>query len=576
MDFNHATTRLKKDHDDLRSRANRRPQQLASNKATMEAKKRQEYRQRELQKKKEKERIERLTLDYIKRGLDIVEGKLGVVRNLGGDNGSSDGGGSIVGSSSISKSLILEATSIHGQGDKITLPSSLLGTLASRDLLVSSQERGQPLFFRLGIKRQGYEFPSSDKMKVIMNEYKEKITNNNNNNNNINNSNTKTDHDNVNNGDSIMEEDEDEDDDDQHETKQKEWEEAYMDELSQEYISYAYATVIEFTQDEGYIGLPKSIAHSLLSCSLVSTSNVMEIPTQISPLKSKYTVDPASVSSTFTATNDENIEDKNGNDVDNENDEETKTPGHPAYGSFAVPIDLIEVSLLTHLPLGRNVTLQPTKAAIENGFYNLKDIKVALEQSLIRTRGCLNIGDVLHCWHRGKQYDLSVKKLEPSWVGAVSCVNTDIEVDIAAIDHNENDDNKNIVSSSPSPTTTTTLGDGIRDGYTRSSMIQELVEEANNNGLAMEPPVEQKENIITIQVRGGDGGQHCRRRFDSSTSTMRDVFTFVVHEKMTEVDFILVSRFPRRVFHLEDTGEIPLGNMNFSSQEMLLIEKKLL
>ena len=40
-------------------------------------------------------------------------------------------------------SLELLTESVHGQGDKTTLPSSVLSTLAERDLLTANQERGQ-------------------------------------------------------------------------------------------------------------------------------------------------------------------------------------------------------------------------------------------------------------------------------------------------------------------------------------------------------------------------------------------------------------------------------------------------
>ena len=40
-------------------------------------------------------------------------------------------------------SLELLTESVHSQGDKTTLPSSVLSTLAERDLLTANQERGQ-------------------------------------------------------------------------------------------------------------------------------------------------------------------------------------------------------------------------------------------------------------------------------------------------------------------------------------------------------------------------------------------------------------------------------------------------
>ena len=176
MDFEYAANRLKKDHAELRKKG-KKNLTLASNKATLEARKRQEYRQRQLEKKKEKERVEKLKLDHVRRRFDILEHKLGVMRNLMSTASSSPSPSlsqeaqNNIGSSSPSFSLLLDATSVHGQGDKITLPPSLLSTLADKDLLRSSQERGQPLFFRLGIRRPNYVFPESERMKKFMNEY---------------------------------------------------------------------------------------------------------------------------------------------------------------------------------------------------------------------------------------------------------------------------------------------------------------------------------------------------------------------------------------------------------------------
>ena len=56
MEFDLAANRLKKDQDALRSRAKRRPQTMASSRATLEAKRREEYRKKQMEKKREKDR----------------------------------------------------------------------------------------------------------------------------------------------------------------------------------------------------------------------------------------------------------------------------------------------------------------------------------------------------------------------------------------------------------------------------------------------------------------------------------------------------------------------------------------
>lgn len=637
-----AANRLKKDQDALRSRAKRRPRTMASTKATLEAKKKNDYRKAQLEKKREKERLEKLALEYVRRGYERVERQSlgGVVRSLVGGDGVGDGDDTntmtnINDSSNNNKGrLMLEATSIHGQGDKITLPSSLLSTLASRDLLRTSQEKGQPLFFRLGIRRQRpghdchYAFPASDKMKQLMGDYNDsnKSTHDRDG---TNHDKTKDDagsgmdlDDNQENENSMMVDDDDEDENDE------KWEQAYEDELSHEYISYVYATVIEFTQDEGYIGLPLCIATALLSPKNTNTnSEEGGSDSALSPMtiESKLTVDPAFASNAnengiskttpkLDQTNmdidhDHNTSNKGNDDHNNDHDDtfESKTPGHPAYGQFPLPIPPIEVSLLTHLPLGKKCTLQPTQSAIQRGFYNLKDVKLALEQSLIRTRGCLNVGDVVYCWHRGVKFDLKVKDVSPSRVGAVSCVNTDIEVDIAAAADDNGDsvdggaDGVQKEKSSESGVDGQKLGNAPSGGYRLSDNRTSTTKNENENEAVVnsndarkdkhlsgiyselqkrdippEPGIEQKVNVVAVQVRG-DGGKQCRRRFDSTISRMEDIFAFVLSEQIIESssvnEFRLVTRFPRRVFTLQEHGTTILEKMDLSRQELFLIEK---
>eukprot|EP00551_Chaetoceros_affinis_P008222 CAMPEP_0203665036 /NCGR_PEP_ID=MMETSP0090-20130426/2320_1 /ASSEMBLY_ACC=CAM_ASM_001088 /TAXON_ID=426623 /ORGANISM="Chaetoceros affinis, Strain CCMP159" /LENGTH=601 /DNA_ID=CAMNT_0050528471 /DNA_START=136 /DNA_END=1937 /DNA_ORIENTATION=- len=600
---------------------------MASSKATLEAKKRDDYRRKQLEKKKEIERQQKVKLDYIQRGYDKMERQtLGVVRSLSeaGANANANAEFSVGAGADNRNSngrLMLEATSVHGQGDKITLPPSLLSTLAARDLLRTSQERGQPLFFRLGIRRKGYTFPAGDKMKQLMNDY-----------NNSSKSCSSNDEDgNRQSEDQSMatfEDDDHDDGDDQNgSVNEEEWERAYLDELSHEYISYVYATVIEFTQDEGYVGLPFCIAAALLSPdkSKVKAQVQDGVPSVMtSSIESKFTIDPASVSASANATTAAEIEqmdiDNNNNDNNNgssndnssEDNLESKTPGHPAYGSFPVPVEQIEISLLTHLPLGKKCTLQPTTEAIQNGFYNLKDVKLALEQSLIRTRGCLNVGDVVHCWHRGVKFDLSVRDVSPPRVGAVSCVNTDVEVDIAATADTDTDTegdsgdkdtgleqgghklgrtisggyrlSDNITSNVATNTSTASSNDNSQKSASSSSSSTNANKHSSNamynellkKGIPPEPGIEQKENIIVVQIRG-DGGKQCRRRFDSSVSTIEDIYAFVLSEEIIESntvnEFRLVTRFPRRVFTLEEHGSAILQKMELSKQELFLIEK---
>merc|ERR1711879_73217 len=78
--------------------------------------------------------------------------------------------------------------------------------------------------------------------------------------------------------------------------------------------------------------------------------------------------------------------------------------------------------------------------------------------------------------------------------------------------------------------------------------------------LLPEPPIEQKEHVCTVQLRGGNAygnGGNGRRRFDVTQATVGDLFAFAYHALSggTQQDaatsssssFSLVTRFPRRV-----------------------------
>ena len=152
MDFQAAEIRLTNDHNKLRSRTRNRnaSRTLASSAAASKAKKAEEYRRKQLEKKKWKDQLESKKINHLKNGFDQIERRLGLVREL------NDGAGT--------DSVRLEAVSVHGLGDKITLPTSILSTLAERDLLQINQERGQPWVFRIGIRKEGYCFTQSDAM----------------------------------------------------------------------------------------------------------------------------------------------------------------------------------------------------------------------------------------------------------------------------------------------------------------------------------------------------------------------------------------------------------------------------
>ena len=196
-----------------------------------------------------------------------------------------------------------------------------------------SNSQGRPIAFRIGIKNQAYKFPASEKMKALVESFKEEIISSEKKNALTHeNSSSITDVSNSNgratSQDDVMEDSDDETDDTQ-------IIQAYLDELSYRYLSYTHSTVVEFTQEEDCVGLPEPIARALLqpnSHSLVGarllTGNKIDIP-------AKRTVDPSA--STNAKEINENNEGDDGNimEVDNTNNKAAadideggeKTPG---------------------------------------------------------------------------------------------------------------------------------------------------------------------------------------------------------------------------------------------------------
>jgi Ubiquitin fusion degradation protein UFD1 len=109
-----------------------------------------------------------------------------------------------------------------------------------------------------------------------------------------------------------------------------------------------------------------------------------------------------------------------------------KTTGHAAYGLFDVPSCKVGLTPLSQVPKGTGCTLVPTSESLRLGFSQMPDVKAALEQSLIRTRATLSVDDVVVSWYRRTKFELYVEKVVPSSFGVVSCINTDIEVDIGS------------------------------------------------------------------------------------------------------------------------------------------------
>jgi Ubiquitin fusion degradation protein UFD1/UBX domain len=422
-------------------------------------------------------------------------------------------------------SLQFTATSIHGDGDKIALPPSVLELLTAHPKFQNSND-GTPWMFRIGILNPQYEFPASPSLRNIAVPL-EGIS-----------------LDDDNGDDSGME-------DDDREVLSR----IYLEELEHRYLSYTHGTVVEFTQEEGHVGLPARAASALLQS---RAPDVHQIAV-------KRTFDPASSIKDATTSD----HDSSRMDEDHEN-----TPGHVAYGAFDVPDMPIEITLL-RLPKGTHCTLTPTPEAVRNGFYQLPNVKLVLEQSLSRTRATLTVGDTVSTWHRGMPYQLQVSSVKPATFDAILALNTDIEVDFAAP---ESDSAARAdVSKPPSAEP----GGGRRLGAPASvTSTSQPTPDAPGTVPALvlrpEPPEGQKENVCLIQLRFTNGEQiqqPPRRRFDVTLSTVRDLYDFVSSLLMTTDQFQLVTRFPRRVISKREDGKILVDCGIVPGQELLIVER---
>jgi hypothetical protein len=619
MDFEIAAQRLANDQKSAlaRSRASRNARAASSraSREAQEAKAKAEARLRE--KKLESERNAKI-IDRVVQCVRRVERKLGATNvaapSSTSSNGSVQSNSGVSGSSTnnnenkspllfdkhpiFAQGWKLQATSIHGEGDKIALPPSILETLTSNnnasglDPWDSGGRNGRPLAFRIGVLDPEYTgFPASEKMKALVNNIRDDVV-----------ASEKTtlstqqssvsSAEPTNDNDEIMSEDSDNDDDADETSTHIE---AYLDELSHRYISYTHGTVVEFTQEDGCVGLPEPIARALLQQNSHSLGRGNERHNRI-PIK--RTVDPASTSSlspdnAVVKTNG----DDNAMDIDATNDspadvQSEKTPGHLAYGAFDIPDLPIEITPINCLPAGTDCTFTPTASSIKNGFYKLKDVKAVLEQSLMRTRATLSKGDVIRTWRRGVSFDLIVSILSPSEFGVVSCVNTDLNVDIGPPDEDDMADlNIKPDHVEGKQSEQSVMGQGrLLSEDTQQKQQKEVVASVRETkpkppvDLAPEPANDKVEGVCNIQIRGrsptGDNVTG-RRRFDVDLATMNDLFQYVSFICGADPKTLrLVTRFPRRVFalstdeeqgHVDNDATLKSVGLN-QGQEMFMIE----
>ncbi|KAL9179902.1 hypothetical protein ACHAXT_007872 [Thalassiosira profunda] len=569
MDFDAAAQRLATDQRSAaaRSRASRNARSAGA-KARREAQAARAKAEKRLREKKlEGERSAKI-VDEIVKGVGRVERELGVA-NVGAKQSTAvaEGGDEqqqlFAGNHPLACGWTFTATSIHGEGDKIALPPSVLETMTSsaNDLDPwGSGRNGRPVAFRIAILNPAYSFPAGEKMQALV----ESVRNN------IMASEKKelTQQDSTMTDDSTnaaaMDEDGSDDESDDS------YVEAYLAELSHRYLAFTHGTVVEFTQEEGCVGLPEPIARALLqsnSHSLGGRKKDIPVKRTVDPAKSaaKDTSDGLGEAEKDTDTDEMNADAPNDIPPTGADDGGEKTPGHPAYGLFDVPDLPIEITPVNSLPPGKNCTFTPTASSIKNGFYTLKDVKAVLEQSLMRTRATLSKGDVIHTWRRGVSFDLIVSSLTPTKYGAVSCINTNLNVDIGPPEGEEGE-----------PATETAVGDAkaepnalaggrlLSEPSSRAEPKQSApvtaTATAKTIDLPTEPPEDAREGVCNVQIRGrtpSGASATGRRRFDVTNATVADLFAFASHvcEGVDPSGFRLATTFPRRVFQLSSNGE---------------------
>lgn len=448
---------------------------------------------------------------------------------------------------------MLEAVSIFGDGDKIALPPSVLETLSQSlmDETSTVEQQQQPWIFRIGILNPNYTFPASSILQSMSLSPDDEEDEEGYEDNDIDN----------------------DDDDDSHSNA------AYLDELRHKYLAYTHGTVVEFTQDEGCVGLPIAIASRLLH------QAAGFIP-------ATRTVDRASVADVAqTMEHSENMVMSDDNE-----DDTVQTPGHLAWGAFDIPAVPIEITRV-QLSRGRRARLRPTEDAVRDGFYNLKDVKLVLEQSLVRTRATLTVEDVISTWNRGTRFDLTVQSVTPAAFHAISCINTDIEIDFESLNSEQPSHPKN----EPSHPKNETLGafssvNDVPHGKTTGRRLDDSETELSPGeahidlplplvSLPPEPPIDQRDGVVAIQIRG-EHGVRGYRRFLLESTTVSDLFAFaqtLVSAAATNISlcdsnpqnaghFQLVTRFPRRVLTSNDSSWTLLEVGISEGQELFLLE----
>ena len=206
----------------------------------------------------------------------------------------------------------------------------------------------------------------------------------------------------------------------------------------------------------------------------------------------------------------------------------------------------------------------------------------------MRTRATLSKGDVIRTWRRGVSFDLIISSLTPADYGVVSCINTNINVDIGPPEGEEADFlEKSNQNKETKPEQSSMGGGRLLSEPSQAKPTQSTPTQTAAPITEIELPPELadnvKEGVCNIQIRGrtpSGSSAAGRRRFDIASANMGNLFAFAsnICEGANPSSFRLVTRFPRRVFQLSSeegcfNADATLESAGIAQgQEMFMVE----
>jgi len=556
LEFDQAVSKLNRDHANLRKNAIQRRSTQRQLERNRKSRLLEQRRQRDKLLLQEKRQLwcQRYMEDW-EHGLNIVD--------LYGIPGSES-------KEKFSTLAPLKAVSVWGDGDRITLPVSLLSELTERELLTSGGGKQQPLSFRIGILNAELQSSLSHQPKSILftpdlvRASEAAIP-------------TLSKEDDNDSGYKNTKMDTDENEGDKTDSS------LYLHELNHRYRSYTYGTVLEFTAEEGCIGIPATIAKTLLQQRIDGAK-----------LDSTFTRDPAQASLAKQQQKKDSNEliDMATEPSSSSNNETERIPGHIAYEAFPIPCLPLTIQLATP-PRGTACILRPLSP---NTFHRIPNVKISLEQSIIQTRATLNVGQEIDCWYRGHCEKLLVDKVTPEDFRVVGCVDTDITVEFSSSNLSEDQGKENVVDVDEDAKQDQTKSSG---GYTLGGKGRTLQNESINNApksigssdamknISKIPPQQHQTTDIspplTISEPSAPSGTTCRilirgqyssmqRLFNIKTTTKSQLFHYISlqgalytskdeHQKQDDEQkrltrkFQLVTRYPRTVMALDEKDD---------------------